>query len=150
MIEIQRTDSHNKDFINLVKLLDADLAIRDGIEHGFYAQFNQVDQIKYVVLAFINNQPAGCGSIKHYEDDTIEIKRMYTIPAHRGKGVASQILHELEIWAKEMEYRTCILETGKKQPEAIALYKKISFNIMANYGQYEGVENSMCFEKQLR
>ena len=52
MIQLIRTTSDNQDFIGLVKLLDADLAIRDSEDHSFYAQFNKIDKIKYVVMAY--------------------------------------------------------------------------------------------------
>jgi hypothetical protein len=80
MIELIRTDAGNKDFIGLVKYLDADLAEKDGEDHSFYAQFNKVDKIKYVVIAYENSKPMGCGTIKEYAPDTMEIKRMYTSP----------------------------------------------------------------------
>ena len=147
MIEILRTDSSNIDFLNVVKFLDIDLAIRDGDEHSFYAQFNKVDAIKYVVLAVENGQAIGCGAIKEYDLDTMEVKRMYTSPQSRGKKIASRVLAELENWAKELSYKRCILETGNKQPEAIALYNRNSYQRILNYGQYAGVENSLCFEK---
>ncbi len=150
MIRITRTDADNPDFIELVKYLDADLAEKDGQEHSFYAQFNKISKIKYVVVAYENNQPLGCGAIKEYAPDTMEVKRMYTSPEHRGKGIASQVLAELERWAAELSYQTCILETGKKQPEAIALYKKNGYQRIPNYGQYAETENSVCFEKKIK
>ena len=149
MFTVKRTDSDNHDFIELVKHLDADLAERDGSEHSFYAQFNKIDKIKHVVVAYEEDKPIGCGAIKEYEPSVMEVKRMYTLPTHRGKGVASQILTELEKWAAELKYKTCILETGKKQLEAIALYKKNGYYIIPNYGQYAEVENSVCFEKRI-
>ena len=93
MIKIIRTDSDNKDFIELVKYLDADLAERDGDDHSFYAQFNKIDKIKYVVVAYENGKPMGCGAIKEYSPDTMEIKRMYTLPESRGKGIATKVLN---------------------------------------------------------
>ncbi|RPI92823.1 MAG: GNAT family N-acetyltransferase [Chloroflexi bacterium] len=150
MIRIIRTNSDNQDFIQLVKHLDADLAERDGKDHLFYAQFNKIDKIKYVVLAYENDKPVGCGAIKEYASDTMEIKRMYTSPESRGKGVASQVLQELEAWAAELSYEKCILETGKKQPEAIGLYQKNGYQMIPNYGQYAEVENSLCFEKHIK
>lgn len=149
MITIRRTDSENPDFIALVKLLDADLAIRDGADHSFYSQFNKIDKIKHAIVAYVNNEPHGCGAIKEYSITAMEVKRMYTSPNSRGKGIATTILKELETWANELGYKTCVLETGKKQPEAIALYKKNGYNIIPNYGQYAGVENSVCFEKEI-
>ena len=150
MISLLRTNSENTDFVELVKLLDADLAIRDGKEHSFYAQYNKIDNIKYVVIAYDNSKPVGCGAIKEYSPDIMEIKRMYTLPEERGKRIATKILIELEKWAHELSYKRCILETGKKQPEAISLYERNEYKIIPNYGQYVGMENSVCFEKEIK
>ncbi len=150
MITLTRTNSENTDFIELVRHLDADLAERDGSEHAFYAQFNKIAKIKHVVVAYEDDTPIGCGAIKEYETGTMEVKRMYTTPASRGKGIASRVLSELENWAAEMSCQKCVLETGIKQPEAIALYKKNGYQIIPNYGQYIGVDNSLCFEKLLK
>lgn len=150
MIKIVRTDSENMDFIELVKHLDADLAKRDGDAHSFYAQFNKIDKIKHVVVAYENGQPFGCGAIKEFDKKTMEVKRMYTSPQVRGKGIASMVLSELEKWAAELSYEKCILETGIRQPEAIGLYEKSQYKLIPNYGQYTEVEDSRCFEKQIK
>lgn len=147
MIRIRRTDSADKDFIKLVAELDAYLAFIDGEEHSFYAQLNKVDALKQVIVLFYNDVAVGCGAIKQFATDSMEVKRMYTMPAYRGKGFASKILTELEHWAAELGYSKCILETGKRQPEAIELYKKNGYQIIPNYGKYAGIENSVCFEK---
>lgn len=149
MIKLLRTNAMNLDFIELVKFLDADLQIRDGEEHSFYNQFNKLNDIKHVVMAYDNEIPIGCGAIKEYEPSAAEIKRMFVSPNSRGKGIATKILTELEHWAKELSFVKCILETGINQPEAIGLYKKNGYKNIANYGQYENVENSVCFEKIL-
>ena len=150
MIQIKRTDSENSDFINLVKNLDLELAERDGADHSFYAQFNKIDKIKHAVVAYENEKPVACGAIKEFEPKTMEVKRMFTLPESRGKGLASIILAELEHWAAELSFEKCVLETGKRQPEAIQLYKKNGYNLIQNYGQYAEVENSLCFEKILK
>ncbi len=149
MITTIRTDSSNEDFISLVKLLDADLAQRDGKDHSFYAQFNKIDKIKHVIVAYADNKPISCGAIKEFNSTTMEVKRMYTLPEFRGKGIATMVLRELEKWAGELSYMKCVLETGKRQSEAIDLYKKNGYKIIPNYGQYIGVENSVCFEKSV-
>src|SRR6478736_7325348 len=105
MITIKRTDSDNPDFIALVKLLDADLSIRDGADHSFYSQFNKIDKIKHAVVAYENSEPLGCGAIKEYNPTSMEVKRMYTSPNSRGQGIATIILKELEAWAYEMGYK---------------------------------------------
>lgn len=149
MHRLKRTDSCHPDFQALVRELDKDLAIRDGEEHSFFAQFNKINAIKHVVLCYENEQCIGCGAIKEYDAGTMEVKRMFVPLEKRGKGIASGILKELECWAKELGYKTCILETGHKQPEAIALYKKNNYQVIKNYGQYANVESSVCFEKHL-
>ncbi|HEY0751300.1 MAG TPA: GNAT family N-acetyltransferase [Chitinophagaceae bacterium] len=147
MIDLIRTDSTNPGFVHLVHFLDAELAERDGSENAFYAQYNKIDAIRHVVLVYNNATPVGCGALKEYAPGVMEVKRMYTLPTHRGKGIASLILKELEKWASGMNYTKCILETGKRQPEAIALYQKNGYSLIPNFGQYQGVENSVCFEK---
>jgi GNAT superfamily N-acetyltransferase len=102
-----------------------------------------------VLVAYDEGLATGCGAIKEYSPGIMEVKRMFTLPSQRGKGIASRILSELEKWAAELRYQKCILETGKKQKEAIALYLKNGYTVIPNYGQYAGVENSICFEKEL-
>jgi putative acetyltransferase len=147
--KILRTDSANHHFIELVKQLDKDLAIRDGDEHAFYHQFNKIDMLKHVVVLYEADVPLSCGAVKEIAPGTMEVKRMYTVPAARGRGLAAAVLAELEKWATELGCANCVLETGKKQPEAIALYQKCGYHIIPNYGQYIGIENSVCFEKKL-
>ncbi len=150
MIKLIRTDSTNADFIALVQKLDADLKEKDGNEHTFYAQYNKIDNIKNVVIAYSNSTPVGCGAVKHFNDQIMEVKRMFVEIPHRGNGIAGIILDELEKWTVELFYLKCILETGQKQVEAIRLYQKKGYSITPNYGQYIGIENSICFEKHLK
>ncbi|MBK7227333.1 MAG: GNAT family N-acetyltransferase [Ignavibacteriales bacterium] len=147
MIRLVRTDSSNNDFVELVKLLDKELQIRDGSEHSFYSQYNKIDKIKNVVVAYEDDVAVGCGAIKEYESNTMEVKRMFVKDEYRSKGIATKILIELELWAGALGYNKCILETGLKQPEAIHLYKKNNYKVIPNYGQYAGVVNSVCMEK---
>jgi putative acetyltransferase len=96
MIKMIRTNTADPDFRDLVKKLDAELAIRDGKDHAFYSQFNSLDKIQHVVLAYADDKPAGCGAIKKYSADTMEIKRMFVLPDQRRKGIAATVLAELE------------------------------------------------------
>ena len=149
MTEIIKTDSKNKDFQSLVVHLDEELRIRDGDDHAFYSQFNKSNAIHHVLVAYINTEAVACGALKKYNDDTMEVKRMFVLEKHRGKGIASHILQDLESWALDLKYKKLILETGINQPEAIALYKKKNYAVIDNYGQYAGVDTSLCFEKIL-
>lgn len=151
MINIVKTNSENKDFQSLVIELDADLAIRDGADmHDFYHQFNGISQLNQVVVFYENDVAVACGAFKPFGADAVEIKRMYTQPLMRGKGMASLILDALEKWALELGFTRAVLETGIRQPEAIALYHKNGYRTVTNYGPYVGLEDSICFEKQLK
>lgn len=144
-----RTTSENLDFQKLVKHLDAYLAIMDGDEHGFYDQYNKINMLKNCIVIFDGEIPVACGAIKVFDDESMEVKRMFTLPEMRGKGIASKILSELENWTKELGFTKTILETGIRQSEAVALYEKCGYKKIPNYGQYAGIENSLCYEKNL-
>ena len=149
MIIPKRTTSTDNNFQNLVKELDTELKILDGEDHSFYDQFNKIDSLKYVVVAYDQDNPVGCGAIKEFAQDTMEVKRMYVLLNKRGQGIATIILTELENWAREVNFKKCILETGKKQPAAIRLYQKNEYTIIPNFSPYEADDNSVCFEKGL-
>ncbi len=149
-LEIIKTDANHPDFRKLVKLLDQNLKTTDGDMHDFYHQFNGIDQIKYALIGYENKTAIACGAIKNIAPDTMEVKRMFVLPNYRSKGIATAILSALEEWASELDATKCRLETGYGQPAAIALYKKSNYQVIENYGQYKGVENSICFEKMLK
>jgi GNAT superfamily N-acetyltransferase len=90
MFEIIKTDATHKDFRALVVALDAYLEVTDGEDHAFYDQFNSIDTIKHVLVAYQDTVPVGCGAIKVFNKHAVEVKRMYTIPSARGKGVAKK------------------------------------------------------------
>jgi putative acetyltransferase len=148
-IQIKRTNFDNVDFINLVKELDAYLKITDRDEHDFYNQFNHIDVLKNIVVIYFNEIAVGCGAIKKFDNNTVEVKRMFVCEEKRGSGVAQEMLQELETWAQELGYQECILETGIRQVEAVRFYKKCNYKIIPNYGQYKKMENSICFKKRL-
>lgn len=147
---IVRTDSTHKDFQTLVKSLDATLAEHNGEDDDFFAQFNTIDTIKNCIVVYINNIPAACGAFKPFSDDAVEIKRMFTHPEFRKKGLGSTIVKELESWAAELKFKKAVLETSRGLKSAISLYEKSGFYRILNYGQYSGVEQSVCYEKVLQ
>lgn len=148
-MNIKRADSSNTDFQKLVKLLDADLAIRNGDDHEFYDQFNKIDKIKNCIVIYIDDIPAACGAFKEFSDNTVEIKRMYTSPDFRKRGLATTIVKELETWAKELGYQKAVLESSLQQNEALSVYEKSGYQRIPNYGQYIGIDRSVCYEKVL-
>lgn len=149
-MKIKRTDSNNSDFQGLVAQLDAYLAQVNGEQDEFYTQFNHIEAINHVVVAYDDQQNAiGCGAMKPYDEQSVEIKRMFVPVEYRGQGVAVAMLNTLETWAAEIGANRCILETGVFMPDAVRLYEKSGFQQIPNYGQYAGVEESICFEKFL-
>jgi GNAT superfamily N-acetyltransferase len=111
-----------------------------------FSEENKQMLIFYVAYDESENAVA-CGALKHYDDQTTEIKRMYVKPKHRGRGISKLILSELEDKAKELNYNRLVLETGLKQPEAMNLYNKFGYKPFKCYGRYADDPDSRCFEK---
>lgn len=149
MIILKRESGNSIAFKKLAGDLDRDLSLKNGNMDAFFSQYNKLDTIRNVIIAYDNDQPIGCGAIKHFDGQTVEVKRMYVLPDRRGNGSASKILSELERWAKELGYVKCVLETGKAMTEAIGLYKKHQYRSIPNFGQYALIESSVCFEKEI-
>lgn len=149
MIRLKRTSNKDSDFKSLIMELDNDLQGRyQNIQYQYNA-YTDVSKINTVVVAYIQDIAVGCGCFKEISDDTVEIKRMFVNPYFRGFGVASSIIDELLIWAKQLYYADAVLETGKRQPESIKLYSKHGFQIIDNFGPYIGMDESVCMQRSL-
>lgn len=148
--EFLRTTSDHPDFARLIAALDDDLYERNGEAQLKYRPYNKVDAIKHVVLVYVDRKPVGCGAFKMFDADSVEIKRMFVYPEMRGRKLAAGILKELENWAIEEGYSKAVLETGHKQTEAIHLYTKAGYSLTENYGQYIGMDESICYRKELK
>jgi GNAT superfamily N-acetyltransferase len=149
MLTIVRKNSRSTDFKYLTGLLDLGLTETYGALQATYDKFNIIESLNTVVVARMDGVSVGCGCFKQFEKDTIEIKRMFVKTEHRGNGIATKILNELERWAVELGYSRSILETGIQQVEAIHLYKKRGYKQIGNFGQYASIETSVCFAKNL-
>ena len=149
-MKLKRCDNFNLDFQTLVAELDAELAIRDGEDHAFYHQYNGIDHLNNVVVAYENGHALACGAFKKRSETRVEVKRMFTSVSARKRGFAQQVLAELEQWAVELNYAEVVLETGKAQVEALAFYPKNSYVVIPNFAPYVGIENSVCFLKKLK
>lgn len=146
---LKRTNSDNPDFRLLITELDADLRLRNGEMMDFYDHHNVIEKNNTVVLAYIDDKPAGCGCFKPFDAESIEVKRMFVRPDARGNGISKMVLNELETWAREMRFKFAVLESASKQLEAHSLYQKSGYERIPNYGQYEGLPYSFCFKKTL-
>ncbi|EDP94797.1 GNAT family N-acetyltransferase [Kordia algicida OT-1] len=146
---IKRTNSKDKDFINLVKELDAFLSVKNGESDAFYSQFNGLEALQHVVILYDGEHPIGCGAIKQFAKNTVEVKRMYVRKKLQGNNLGITILDELETWAKELGNTRCVLETGTMLPEAIRFYEKHNYQRIPNYEPYINAPESVCFGKSL-
>ncbi|HUR97651.1 MAG TPA: GNAT family N-acetyltransferase [Pyrinomonadaceae bacterium] len=148
-MKLNRTNSDDPDFRELVIQLDDYLADVDGEDHAYYAQFNGLDDIAHVVVGYDEGEPVGCGAFKSYTDEVAEIKRMFVRPEFRGRQIGSLVLEELEKWARDAGFTSCVLETGRKQVAAVKLYQNSGYDVIPNYGQYAGVAGSVCMRKEI-
>lgn len=149
-IQYLRTTGENPDFRKMVNALDKDLYLRNGDTQAQYEQYNKIDKIKHAIVIYLAGEPVGCGCFKHFDSEAIELKRMFVKPELRGKKLAARLLQELEQWALEVGFSSAVLETGIRQVEAQGLYHKSGYIRTENYGQYLGMEDSICYRKELK
>jgi|SRR5688500_3287327 len=149
MIKLKRTDSDNEDFRLLIGELDKELWSRYDNLQAVYDKHNIIENNKNVLVAYKDEIAVGCGCFKKYNDQTVEIKRMYVKPEYRSQKIARLILDALEKWAIELNISAAVLETGTKQTEAIHLYLKSGYIVMENYEPYKDLQESVCMQKNL-
>lgn len=147
---LYRTTSAHPHFRQMVGALDKDLMQRNGETQNLYHPYNKTDNITHAVVVYADDLPVGCGCFKQYNENTIEMKRMFVLPGMRGRKLAVRLLQELENWAKEEGYQKAILETGVRQVEAIRLYTNAGYQLIDNYDQYIGMADSVCYRKELK
>lgn len=151
MIKLLRTNSQNADFQTLILSLDQDLRDRNGEVQQAYDEYNKVENLDTVVIAYSDNVPAGCGCFKALEENGVtELKRMFVSADYRGKGISKAILTELENWSKDLGNSSMVLETGTRQIEAQQLYQRAGYELIPNYAQYADMEDSICMKKMIK
>ena len=148
-IDLRYFDHVNRDFEELTAKLDAEFKLRNGQLQQLYSQYNRLNEIKDVVLAFDGTAAVACGSLKRYNSETYEIKRIFVEESYRKNGIATEIMKKLELIAIQKNAKYLILETGVQLTSATELYKSLGFEVIENYGQYVGMKESICFNKKI-
>lgn len=150
-MEFVRTDGKNEDFIENCMLLDEDLDRRVGkhIQRDKYQKYNQLDEIQEAIVVYEGNKAVGGGAIRRYDAETIELKRVFVHREYQGQGIGSRLVVLLMEWAVELGYQRMILETGELLVESCAVYKKLGFQVIPNYGPYVNMPESLCMAKDL-
>lgn len=146
-----RTDGKNEDFIENCRLLDMDLDRRVGrqIKREKYQKFNQLDEIREAIVVYDNGKPVGGGAIRRYDDENVELKRVFVHNEYQGQGIGSRLVSLLIEWAAQLGYRRMILETGELLAESCAVYEKLGFAVIPNYGPYADMPESLCMAKEI-
>lgn len=145
------TDGSNRDFIELCHELDDFLNKLVGGEENRaeYIPYNQLDNIHNVIVAYDDDIPVGSASFKKYDGECAEVKRVFIKEEYRCKGIANKLMGLLENAAREQGYRYLILESSEPLVAAMALYRKIGYKVIPNYGQYKDMPDSICMKKKL-
>lgn len=137
------------DFVALTEFLDAELAEKNGSLQALYSRYNKLAGIEDIFLAYVGGAPVGCASMKRFDDETYEVKRVFVAKDFRRFGIAEEMMRLIEVKAREKGVRHLILETSKSFEPAVGLYEKLSYDVIENYGQYKGMDNSVCMKKAL-
>ena len=150
-MRFEYTDGCNKDFVELCHELDKFLNELVGGEENRaeYIQYNKLEDIHDVVIAYDGNVPVGSASFKKYDDENAEVKRVFVKEKYRRHGISYNLMKMLEERASEKGYKYFILESGEPLVAAMALYRKIGYKVIPNYGQYADMEDSVCMKKEL-
>ncbi|BCJ42874.1 N-acetyltransferase [Actinoplanes ianthinogenes] len=106
-------------------------------------------EIDVFLVATRDGEAIGCGALRRLDEHSVEVKRMFVVPASRGSGVATAILRALEDAAVRRGWTTVRLETGAAQPDAIRFYEREGYREIPLYGKYVGSPISRCFERVL-
>jgi len=149
-VTIKRTNSGDEDFQQLIRQLDNELWNELNEDQATYDQYNKVPDLDTVIVICENDRPVAIGCFKKYNDDTVEIKRMFVEKEQRGKGHSKLVLEELERWAGESGFRYAILETSVYFKTARSLYSNAGYTIIENYDQYRDLDESVCMKKELK
>lgn len=149
MIIFTRTGFFNADIQKLIVELDKEFVVRYPFLKDIFTPFNLMNETARVMIAHDQATPVACGAFRPMDERTIEIKRMYTVPAYRNQGIGKLILLEVEQWAKEEGFSIAKLETGMNQPEAISAYIKSGYVRMPSFSPYKNVKESIYMTKNL-
>lgn len=148
-LAIQQVELDDVDALRLIAELDADLWETYPEDQVEYAAGNRLPDGTTLVVAYLDGIAVACGAFKPFDDQAVEIKRMYTRPTVRGRGIATEVLAALEQLAVAAGYSMAVLETGTRQAAAVRLYTQLGYVRRDCFGMYADMPLSMCYEKEI-
>jgi GNAT superfamily N-acetyltransferase len=109
----------------------------------------QSPQGLFLVAEVDGGVPAGCGAWRVHRPGVVEVKRVYVDPAYRRRGLAQLLMRALESSAAQAGHRSVVLNTGDRQPEALALYADLGYGPVSGYGIYACAPGAVFLGKDL-
>ena len=149
-METVLTNEKDERFIELTKELDNEYFEKHGDVVLKYQEYNDLKDSHIVLLALLYGKPIACASYRLFDKDSIEIKRVYVKRRYRKKGIAYKLVKQLEKLAMEENFKYSYIETGSENIPAINLYKKLDYEIIDSFGQFEGDDLCICMRKEFK
>ncbi len=144
------TDEKDERFLKLVSELDRGYYERIGDELSKYDSYNEFKNPHVVILAFDNDLAVACASYRVLDNDSVEFKRVYVKKDYRKRGIAHNIITQLEKLVVKNNFRYSYIVTGKNNHAAIKLYEKLNYKLIDNFGQFIDDDTVICMKKDFK
>ena len=149
-MEVIITHERDERFIELSDKLNQEYYDNLGEMALKYEDYNELN-VPHLVLLVLNwDKPIACVSYKIFNDNSIEIKRLYVTKRHRNKGIAHKLVKQIEKVAIDYGFKYSYLVTGVNNIAAINLYKKLDYEVIDNFGMFKDDENCICMKKEFK
>ena len=147
-MDIVFSDEKDERFLKLVDELDAGYYERIGDELSKYDSYNEFKNTHVVILALDNDTAVACASYRVFDNDSVEFKRVFVKKEYRKRGIAYNLIVQLEKSVIERNFRYSYIVTGKNNHAAIGLYKKLNYELIDNFGQFGDDDRVVCMRKE--
>ena len=142
------SDEKDERFLKLVDELDRGYYERIGDELSKYDSYNEFKNPHVVLLALDNGTPIACISYRVFDNVSVEFKRVYVKKEYRKRGIAYNLIVQLEKSVMERNFRYSYIVTGKNNHAAIGLYEKLNYELIDNFGQFGDDDRVVCMRKE--
>lgn len=148
-LELRAVAFDDADAARLRAEQEAEVVVRYGVTDAEPGPAPTAESTSVFVVAYDDGVAVACGGLRPIDAAHGEVKRMYVVPAARGRGISKLVLRDLEQRARDLGWERIVLETGELQPEAMGLYAREGYREIPPFGYYVGNAQSRCYEKVL-
>jgi len=142
------SDEKDERFLKIVDELDRGYYERIGDELSKYDSYNEFKNPHVVILALDNDIAVACASYRIFDNDSVEFKRVYVKKDYRKRGIAYNLIVQLEKSVMERNFKYSYIVTGKNNHTAIKLYEKLNYELINNFGQFRDDNRVVCMRKE--